>query len=472
MSTAQDSSTPTWRVLWVFDPDEAGGGFGYTVGLADLGLPELHLSERPVAGADPDDPWRFSGRDIQGLLNDFATRLVAGELTVGDEFTEDSDAGATTVTFRLEPPVPREQVEAYQASDGAVVAPVRWTLQRPPEGSPVPLTASYADVLRVALTAAVQDLDLSQLPEQWRPATAPSFGVDQPFGPLTPFVQTSAASVVSASSDQLAEFLNLASLARDGYGPARVLGAAIAQARRVGRTRAMRSLLTEVPALVDAVVGPDADAPRWREILELLCGPLNDDERSDTFEALRSELVQALRALLATQLLNDVADAELDVAGRGPWWWSSSGGSTAPDAAWFAPRSTLNGVRALLGPLDTTQLLRVAHAHLDARGDVRGETSPYARVTDWLYAQMVTSPAGTPPLTDLLAGTPAAEATRSLQGDEIGSAHLHAAAAALTAALACASRFHPRGQQALLGVFADDLPALRDLLPDAGSPSV
>lgn len=471
MSIAQDSSTPTWRVLWVFDPDEAGGGFGYTVGLADLGLPELHLSERAVAGDDPDDPWRFSGRDIQGLLNDFAARLVAGELRVGDEFTEDSDAGATKVTFRLEPPVPREQVEAYQASVGAVVVPVRWTLRRPPEGSAVPLTEAYADVLRVALTAAVQDLDLSQLPEQWRPATTPSFGVDQAFGPLTPFVQTSAASVVSASSPQIAEFLNLASLARDGYGPARVLGAAIAQARRVGRTRAMRSLLTEVPALVDAVVGPDADTPRWREIIELLCGPLNDDERSDTFDTLRSELVQALRALLATQLLNDVADPELDVAGRGPWWWSFTGTAAAPDAAWFAPRPTLDGVRQLLGPLEATELLRVAQTHLGAREDVRGEPSRYARVADWLYAQMVTSRAGMPPLAELLAGTPAAGAAQSLLADEVASAHLAAAAATLTAALACEARLHPRGRQALLDVFGSNLPALRDLLPDADSSS-
>ncbi|RYY09377.1 MAG: hypothetical protein EON55_18500, partial [Alphaproteobacteria bacterium] len=116
MSITQDSSSPSWKVLWIFDPDGVHDSFGYTVGLADLGLPELYMSERPSAGDDPDDPWRFSGPDTHGLLNDFAARLIAGELRVGDEFTEDSDAGATKVTFRLDPPVAPDQVEAYQAA--------------------------------------------------------------------------------------------------------------------------------------------------------------------------------------------------------------------------------------------------------------------------------------------------------------------------------------------------------------------
>lgn len=73
MTGPDEERRPSWEVIAVFGHDaDQGSDFAYTVGLADRGLPELHVACRPSEGDDPGHDWRFSMRDMERLLNDVA----------------------------------------------------------------------------------------------------------------------------------------------------------------------------------------------------------------------------------------------------------------------------------------------------------------------------------------------------------------------------------------------------------------
>ena len=131
--------TSLCEVISVFDPDGDGGDFAYTVGLRDLDIPELVIRARPSEGHDPGADWMLSHRDRHGVLMHVVNELVEGRLHVGEEFTQVYDGGLATVTYRLDPPEPAEDHEAYAVGPGVVV-PLRWRLERPPVGEPRPLS--------------------------------------------------------------------------------------------------------------------------------------------------------------------------------------------------------------------------------------------------------------------------------------------------------------------------------------------
>ena len=119
-----------WLVIAVFDPDGEGADFAYTVGLHELGLPELHLWARPTDGTDPGLDFALSAADRGYLLNGWARRLAAGELGVGSRFSVPFDGGACFGQFEMRRPVPPLAVDAFQAATDATVIPVHWSLHR------------------------------------------------------------------------------------------------------------------------------------------------------------------------------------------------------------------------------------------------------------------------------------------------------------------------------------------------------
>src|SRR5437764_11783299 len=131
--------TSLCEVISVSDPDGNGGDFAYTVGLRDLNIPEVVIRARPSEGDDPGADWLLSHLDRHAVLMHVVQELVEGRLQVGDEFTQAYDGGLATVTYRLDPPEPAEDHEAYAVEPG-VVAPLRWRLDRPPICEPAPLS--------------------------------------------------------------------------------------------------------------------------------------------------------------------------------------------------------------------------------------------------------------------------------------------------------------------------------------------
>jgi hypothetical protein len=121
---------PPWMVETVFDPDELGGDFAYTVGLHRLGFPELHLWARPDIGEDPGLDWILSLHDRAHLLNDFGARLVTGKISVGSEFMQRFDNGEVFCRFIVGPPGDRDHLEALGIDADAEVLPISWSLHR------------------------------------------------------------------------------------------------------------------------------------------------------------------------------------------------------------------------------------------------------------------------------------------------------------------------------------------------------
>src|SRR3546814_14993917 len=98
----------------------------YTAGRAERGFPELHMWSRPCLGSDPGDDWMFSMRDNTRILNELAWQLLDGELKVGDTWSRAYDDDQVTAHFQLDPAQDAEDLDAFQAADGAQVLPVRW----------------------------------------------------------------------------------------------------------------------------------------------------------------------------------------------------------------------------------------------------------------------------------------------------------------------------------------------------------
>ncbi|MGB3412467.1 MAG: hypothetical protein WBA45_14865 [Microthrixaceae bacterium] len=118
------------QVIAVFDPGGKGGDFAYTVGLANLGIAELHLWARPTHACDPAADFCLSAQDMGHLLNNWAGQHLDGDLDVGSTFTFDFDDGAAKGHFTASDLVPALSVDAFMAGDDTPVIPMRWSLER------------------------------------------------------------------------------------------------------------------------------------------------------------------------------------------------------------------------------------------------------------------------------------------------------------------------------------------------------
>lgn len=125
-----NESRTSWTVMAVFDPDETGSDYAYTVGLADRGFAELHVWARPTDGNDPGVDFCLSPQDMGLLLNRWAAQHLEGELDVGSTFTVDFDGGAAKGHFVAADRVSPRSVDAYILTDDTPVIPLRWSLER------------------------------------------------------------------------------------------------------------------------------------------------------------------------------------------------------------------------------------------------------------------------------------------------------------------------------------------------------
>lgn len=183
-----------WRIRTISDPP-GEPSFGYTVGLARYGLHDIHLTSRPGLGCDPGADYVLGQRAMARVLDDLATAMVAGELTLGDDVDVQLDGGLSTAYLEVGAPVPAGWMEALRASSDAVV-PLPWALVRCPVGADPGLPPGDVDGWR----RRVQDL-VARTPrvhgfEDPDPTAFPA--TDDALGPLAPWVHSVAQALASA----------------------------------------------------------------------------------------------------------------------------------------------------------------------------------------------------------------------------------------------------------------------------------
>jgi hypothetical protein len=240
---------PSWSVQSIFDPEGNGGDFGYTVGLAERGLPELHVWSRPSLGDDPGEDWKFSVRDIGRLLNEVAWAWVDGELCVGDRFEREYDDGLVIVRFQLDPPQTAESLDAFGA-DNASVVPLRWSLERPSIKPPVAMTDLEQRCAELRWLELVKDLDVTRsAPPGWRLPTMPSWSVDQKYGSRTPLVLALAARLWQADAEALGGLVQVGGFVDAAGSLTYPMTMAATAARGVGRQHAVDQISHDLHTL-------------------------------------------------------------------------------------------------------------------------------------------------------------------------------------------------------------------------------
>lgn len=364
----RDESRPFWEVQIVFDPDGTGADFAYTIGLHTRGLPELHIWARPSLGDDPGADWMLSTRDRGSVLNELAALMVNGRLDVGSEVTHEYDGGHTRVTYRVDPPGDREELQAFGVPDGVDVLPVRWALHRAPEGPLLPLApeAEEAAVLLFEELTGARSTS-PRAPRGWTVPAEPRFDPDQPFGPLTPVVLARAAQLWRADDDTLVALLRAAAEVDFNYSLTHAPTVAAAVARPHGRSVALAHLHDRVHELVEAVTSAPAARRRWRAIAEDFYPEgwheLDHAGRKQAERNLAGILHDVTLSCLAVEAVADVADEALLLAGRGPWI-RGVGRQPVPSApAWEASSDVVAAVGDLLRPFDAHGLTTIAGIH-------------------------------------------------------------------------------------------------------------
>lgn len=247
-SSSRSNEKRPWTVTAVFDPDGTGQDFGYTIGLAKLGQPELHMWARPTHGTDPGADFKLSPRDIRAILNIHAEMLLNGELDPGSEFVRDLDAGMTEARITVGEAVHPREVDALGAQPGASVLPLRWELIREPEGHPTPVSPQVqGQIERLAIEwrRVVEDLGGSVRPG--RPDTRHT----QRYGPWTPAIEAAREAIGIVGGDgEISWCIDI--LADRTHEIGNSVAVAAALARRHGRCKAFDAATT--------VAFDDADA--------------------------------------------------------------------------------------------------------------------------------------------------------------------------------------------------------------------
>lgn len=462
--------TPTWKVISVFDPEGQTPGFSYTVGLSDRGHHELHMWLRPDQGQDPGADWAFSARDSTYLLNEFAAGLVDGTLNLAEQTVKEMDGGAASVTFVFGEPVEADTVEAFQVPTGALVIPIRWSLERAPEGELGPMTERAEQESRRRydqLTAAIGN----DLPAAFTPGQA-TFDPSAPMGPATVLVRARAAQVLSAEVEDLAAFVDLALGAERGLGARFVLAMSATTARAVGRSNALREVSRFANEVLEELTGgQDRPNAKWAEVLDVLDDAAVDPlERLQYVRAVHSCTGYALTALLHTEAVSDVAEPELLAAGFGPWAYALDGASSqAPGQLWHAPATVLEPLRVALSTYTVDQMRALEDAHTA----FLGRSGPPAPVYWWCRAQATTAAAALPPLAEFLSDTPALERLNALLWSNDRSHRAVAdgfidALSMLVPALTQASEIDPDTRAAMVNAYGHLLGPVRDLLAGEG----
>ena len=294
-----------WRVVAVFDPDGGGGDFAYTVGLFNVGLPEVHVWGRPTDGTDPGEDFSLSTSDRNRLLNKVARQLINGDLNAGDDFVEELDGGLSAAHYHLDAPVPAAALEAYQTHLDAQVIGLRWELHRPLVGIAASVDAAVCDRI-VDLTSALR----ATLPrdDTWIATPGPA---ENPWAEALDALRETVTAAPAARLDVIAPILLEVStvwpwLMGSAATAARPLGrldahaAAMRFAHDDARTLAKTHMLAKITEANDGALR-DAVTSFWAHVLGALYGGLvvSDglpDEQATLHEALLEALVLPARA--------------------------------------------------------------------------------------------------------------------------------------------------------------------------------
>ena len=422
-----DSSLPPvpaidWQVICVFDPDRDKPEFAYTVGLTGRGLPELHMWARPSEGSDPGEDWKFNPRELTGLLNSCARRLIDEQLAPGTSWSSEMDFGLARVDFTVGNPTPATSLEANLAAPGARVLPIRYAPHRTPRhrGGDVDAAAAAAIVgWAEAITSASGDASTGTA---GRGAPAWDTSPGQRFGPATPVVGALRAAVLAAGPGQLADLAVFGMLLETGSPlPARVvLGATAAFGRVAGRDAAIVAARDAANAdATDLLALPAVDS----ELLDLLGETPWSPDAERSRHAIGSLVTHVLAAAYTAAATADVLRGDVLTAGLSPVLTAVSSGRV--ERLWF-PADVRAAVRARLADLDQTDLHRLAAA-------VAGDEDAVTAV------QVAALLAGSdcPPVEELLAGTPTlAAVTAAADGDTQVADELASALADVARALA------------------------------------
>lgn len=360
---------PWWEVLAVFDPEEQGRDFAYTVGLAERGLPEVHMWARPDLGEDPGLDWRFSSRDAMYLLNELAWRLVDERVAPGDTWTRRYDDGLVEVHFELGSPVPAESLEAYQA-EPSPVCPLRWSLHRVPEGPLEPMPEAAQREAEAEYTRLLAEIGRpTPAEEPWAVPEKPEWGPQQRWGPRTPLVRAHAALLRSLSSEdmsQLAEISFPMGLARVSTYPQVVARSA---GRAAGRTAALDRLADDAAQLVTDL-GVTWGVEQWRAVREWV-------SQGGAFpeQILRQLVGDVVTSHLMTVAVADLLEEGQVLTGIGPLSFARVPPGLPPDERWHAAPQIVDIVVDLVVHADKQAVAAAARSWRVADDDASVEAA-------------------------------------------------------------------------------------------------
>lgn len=332
-----------WSVTCACDADGGGGDLAFTVGLHDLGLPELLMWARPTEGDDPGADWRLSHRDLAHCLVDLADLALRGQLPAGTVLDVPMDAGLTTVRLAVRP----ETVGAALGVPGLAglgddgehglpperfVVPVGWSLLRPPPAAaplaPDPVAAARAfgrivaatDVLRVMVLA--RGARPGRTPARWSAPPDLTLDPDQHFGPLHALVVARAEQVLTADAAATLRLVEAAcALGADAAGE--VLGPVPAFAAAAGRPRVPDAVERAAAEVTGLLTGPPGrPTARWRAAWPTQAHRVSPAQRPQLEGVegfVRHCLLHHVHALLAAEALADVLPPALLAQARRAW---------------------------------------------------------------------------------------------------------------------------------------------------------
>lgn len=227
-----------WEVVCVSDPAGLGADFAYTAGLARRGVPELHIWARPPDGDDPGADWKWSPRDLTAILDRLAQRLLAGDLDVGDRWSDTVDHGLSTVRFELVDVGRTPALETFRAEPGVRLSSVRWSLERE---LPTPDRWPVDEALRQQLELEAQRLGRAAAGRRRRWGASGVVPAEQAAGVWTQLLDHYRAAVLEGSSPAWLDVLETSWVWVDRYRE--VLAPIVEMARLAGRDAEVRAAL-------------------------------------------------------------------------------------------------------------------------------------------------------------------------------------------------------------------------------------
>ena len=371
MGRMSDHDEPFWRVQTVYDPEGLGRDFAYTVGLAERGVPELHLWARPSLGEDPGADWNLSLLDAARMLNGVAWRLLDGDLPVGATWEHEYDAGFVTARFVVQDAVPAVEVEAFAAGDVPVL-PVRWSLERDPVGPLVAMTpGAQKDAERLHHDVwQLLDDGLASTPAGWPEPVSLDWSAEQDFGPRTPLVLARAAQVWSAGQDALIDQASNAIILNQRRQPGYAVLVARAAARRAGRVEVLDRVSAAATRLM-AELGEGWGVQALAALRHYMIGDMGDapvEDREAVMRGIRSALTEQVQALLVTEAAADLMPAWAVVWGQGPTLTALGPQGLPPEDRYRCSPEVGEAVRSLVTGCIIDDVVRASVAWHETQG--------------------------------------------------------------------------------------------------------